>query len=209
MQEDLVRVRVTCKGVTPLIMNKMPLATLLSLGDKTRKKSKVAAALGTPRERAEPLIYLNRDGDPIIEAKALYSSLVAAGVYVRLDGKRQLSTKTSTTLPSFMTIEDIELPLLDSEGEVAAWEPDIQQGRNPNGGEAVCLVRPRFDDWRFSVKILIDQSEISEDAIRRLFDLAGRRCGLYEYRPNRKGFFGQFVVECWDHVEEEEQAAAE
>ena len=72
-----------------------------------------------------------------------------------------------------MRIESQELPIIDpSTNKAAAWEVDIQLGRNPNGGEAVCIVRPRFDRWALDVLIGVDQREIAPATIRELFDLA-------------------------------------
>lgn len=77
------------------------------------------------------------------------------------------------------------------------WEVDLRQGRNPNGGELVVLCRPRFDEWEFTVNVTIDTRQIAEQTMRELFDIAGVRCGLGDFRPNRKGIFGQFIVEKW------------
>ena len=137
--------------------------------------------------------------DPIIPAENLMSCLIAAGVFIRLDAKRQVSTGKSTILPGFMTIMDPILMLVDPKtGKPCTWEADVRKGTNPNGGEAVAICRPRFDSWQFSAGIEIDTAEIGENAIRHLWDLAGKRIGLGDFRPSRKGIFGKFVVEFWE-----------
>jgi hypothetical protein len=76
----------------------------------------------------------------------------------------------------------------------------MQQGRNPNGGEAVCCVRPMFEHWAFFFHCLLDLDELPEDTYIRLFGLTGTRIGLCDFRPARKGSFGQFVVVKWERV---------
>jgi hypothetical protein len=137
----------------------------------------------------------------------LMSSLIAAGQFVRLEGRRQISTAKSTTLPAFLTLLDSTLALPHQQ-----WEVDMRGGVNPGaGGGAVCIVRPRFDKWGFEVNVLIENEEIDEALIRELFDKAGVRMGLGDFRPARKGTFGKFRVVCWERVSNphEHQEAAE
>lgn len=54
-------------------------------------------------------------------------------------------------------------------------------------------VRPRFDDWAIRGELLVVAPELTLDAVRQLFDLAGR-VGLCDWRPGCKtpGPFGMF-----------------
>jgi hypothetical protein len=179
-------------------------------GLRTKVKKPKAANVGhtsTPRQDAEPKVYLY-EGKPFWPGENLMSCLIAAGVFIRLDAKRQVSTGKGTILPGLMTMLDFALPLVDPDtGTPCSWEPDVRKGTNPNGNEAVCIVRPRFDRWAFRCRIEIDDAEIGENAIRQLWDLAGKRVGLGDFRPSRKGIFGQFVVEEWTRKEQVPQAA--
>ncbi len=187
----LVNVAVKCKGFTPILINRVTPEDLLKIHQKIKPPKN--AQRPTPREECEKKIYADSNGKPYLPVDMLWSCLVAAGQHVRLDGKRQISTAKSTSLPSFCRILDTCIALETPN----PWEVDIRQGRNPNGGELVVLCRPRFDVWSFTVNIEIDALEIGENKIRELFDIAGKRCGLGDFRPNRKGVFGQFVVEHW------------
>lgn len=199
---------VNVRGTSPLLMNRLDESTLESL--RTKVKAPKTAKIGTvktPREEAEKKVYTH-GGAPILPAENLMSCLIAAGSFVRLDAKRQMSTAKSTLLPGFMSLMDHTLALIDPQTDKAAkWEADVRQGRNPNGGEAVAICRPRFDSWGFSCRIDIDTSEIGENAIRNLWDIAGRRIGLGDFRPQRKGIFGQFRVDLWEA--QDDRVAAE
>jgi hypothetical protein len=190
-------------------MNRVGDNVLEKLRTKVKEpKAKDIGHVRTPREDAEPKLYLH-DGKPMLPGENLMACLIAAGVFVRLDAKRQISTGKSTILPGLMSMLDFALPLVDPDNDkkAVAWEPDVRKGVNPNGNEAVCIVRPRFDRWAFHVRIELDDAEIGENTIRQLWDLAGKRVGLCDFRPARKGVFGKFVVERWDRVEH--SAAAE
>lgn len=192
----LVIVHARVEGMTPLLMNAMSRETLLNMRDK--KKPAKNAAKPTPREEADGKLHRMADGRPHIPVGMLYSCLIGAGQFVRLDGKRQISTAKSSVLPGMLSIESAFLPLVNAAGLEAAWEVDIAQGRNPNGGEAVCIVRPRFDVWGFRVILGVDQQQMPVSMARELMDIAGSRVGLGDFRPRCKGVFGRFHVTGWE-----------
>jgi len=195
----LVAITVTCRGVTPLLMNRIPPETLEQVRTKA-KKPKTAQRPAVPRDEAIPKLYVTAEGAPYIPTENLLSCLVAAGQSVRLDGKRQVSTAKSTVLPAFLSLEERFLPLFvhGNGDESPEWEVDMRPGRNPNGGELVCLVRPRFDQWAFRVTATVDLDEVGINIARDLFDIAGKRIGLGDFRPSRKGLYGKFQVVGWE-----------
>src|SRR5262245_11298538 len=206
------RIRVRCRGTSPLLFNRMTMEQLDGLRTK-EKGSKNRPRPKDPRDEAAPKVHQDEEGMPLLPDEMLFACLVNAGVFVRLDGKRQVSTKDSTTLPGFLEVEERVIYLMHPDDaklnkkKPLRWEVDMRQGKNPNGGEAVCIVRPRFDLWAFEVTIQIDASEIDENLIRELFDKAGKRIGIGDFRPQKKGRYGKFVVECWDVVSDSAQAA--
>ena len=201
-------VNLTCRGITPLLCNRMSESTLEGLRTKIKKPK--AANIGTtrtPREEASEKVYLH-GGKSAVPGENLMSCLISAGAFIRLDGKRMISTAKSTLLPGFMSLLTPVIMLVDPDDlkQEAKWEPDVRKGTNPNGREAVAICRPRWDRWAFSAQIEIETDEIGENAIRELWDKAGRRIGLGDFRPQRKGIFGRFVVEKWARVEEAKAA---
>jgi hypothetical protein len=194
-----IRVAVRCKGITPLLMNPLTDDVLMALW--TKEKGSKTAPRPTIQEAAEKKAeaYRDSDGNYFVPVSAVYACLKHAGRDVRLDGRKQVSTATSTKMSSFMTLDAAQF-ILEGLDPERPWEADARPGKNPNGGEAVCIVRPRFDKWGFTANITIFADEISEETIRELFDKAGRRAGLLDFRPQRGGVFGQFVVEEWTRL---------
>jgi hypothetical protein len=181
-----------------MLLNRLTEEELMIIGKFVDKKKFTAPK--EPREVAEKRLYLTEDKkQPYIPTNMLMSCFIQAGIYLKMDGKRQMSTAKSTLLPGFVSIEDMYIMIVQPGTKKApVWEVDMRQGRNPNGGEAVCIIRPRFDKWCLNFSMQIDNDQIDPSRIRELIDIAGSRCGLGDFRPQRKGIFGQFKVGCWD-----------
>ena len=192
----LVRVSVVVTGISPLLMNALSEEQLLAIRSKI--KAPKTAARPALRDEAESKLHLLSDGRPHLPASAFFKTLINAGQFVRLDGKRQISTAKSTILTGMLTLEEVTFPLYKpGSDDPATWEVDIQQGKNPNGGEAVCIVRPRFDAWEVRGVIEVDQTLMPLAMARDLFDIAGKRIGFLEFNPLHRGTFGRFVVTTW------------
>lgn len=194
LANGLRRIHIVVEGLTPLMMSRISEATLQNLRTRVKPPKSQTKEL-TPRDEAEGKLHVTTRGEPYIPVEALMSCLIVAGQYIRLDGKRQASTKQSSLVPGFITIEDQELILTHKE-----WEVDMRPGRNPNGGELVCIVRPRFDKWGFEVTILLDTSLFSPVMCRELFEIGLNRVGLLEFRPARKGIFGRGRIVKWEEL---------
>lgn len=210
------RIEIVVYGESPMMQNKVPLEVLLGLLTGV-KKPKSKQGQENTRQIAEDHLY--QFGPPKkayvgLPLKNLMSCLVGAGRYVRLDGKRQLSTKDSTLLTGMLslsgeasTADEPHVRLLrpvtgkgwDKWG-VCEWTESIMRGKNPNGAEMVAICRPLIPEWAFKVIADFDDSMMGIDKLRETFDIAGRFIGLCEYRPERKGGFGRFRIDHWKEI---------
>ena len=192
--------KVKCVGVKPILMDPMTDEVLEGLRTGVRPNvRRDRPALDVARER----IYReNGDKSSIgLPSEMLFASLVAAGRNVK-NGKKQVSTASTTTLPDFFSIQDLFLPFSNvkkgkKEGE--SWKVDKRRGRLKDG-TAVCIVRPRFDKWEFEVIVEYDEKKADESIIKDLFANAGSAQGLGAFRPNCKGPFGRFKVASWKEL---------
>ena len=189
------KVRIEIVSIDRLLMNAMGRDLLESLRTKTPKPKDRSQSL---EDEAKPKFYRDEDGSFGIPTENLLACLAEAGRSVQLDGKTKVSTATSTKLYGFMSIEETFLKFDEHD---LAEEPDLRRGRNPNGGEAVALVRPMFRSWKLTCTIEIDEQEINPARVRELFRKAGRYIGLGDFRPSCKGPFGRFKVAVWEVLE--------
>lgn len=193
----MIRIKVECEGISPLLMNGFSEEKLLQLRSKTLSP-RIAEKI--PEKEAEEKIYKDNDGKIGIPAHNLFSCLIEAGRLIKLDGKRSISTATSSLLPSFLEIEEPFFPLEDG----GKWQVDVRRGRNPRDGSMICLVRPIFHNWPFSFTLRVDEKQINEDKVKQLVEYAGSRIGLCDFRPARRGPFGRFTIKHWKRIKSKE-----
>lgn len=198
-QPHITRVRIGFEGVTPLLMS-LPF-DLFSSGCFRRSSGGGISIVPPPRSRAqksrrelaeeELYIHKGRIGIPV---DWLCSALTEAGREVKLEGRKKISTATSTHLFQFLFIEEEGgnfIPLQRG----AQWKPDVRRGIRFDR-TALAIVRPRFDSWRFSCTIQVREDRVSLETVRDLFDVAGE-LGLGDFRPAVDGRFGQFKIVRW------------
>jgi len=185
-----ITVSVTIEGVTPILMhrfteeNEVKVSSgmsTVSVGDK-----------GTPREQAEKKLYKNDEGDLYLPGPNIFACIIAAGKFHK-NGKSKVTTVKSSLVPAAMSILDLVCPFGTKEFEVDSRSVVI-----PATGGRIMAHRPRLDKWSLTFRLAIDTLMFAENFARKLVDDAGKRIGLGDFRPDRKGIFGKFVVSNWE-----------
>ena len=175
--------------ITALLMNRFT-------GDTEVKVSSGTSAVyngdrGTPREQAAQTAYLDEKGKLYIPSANLFSCLIAAGKFHKA-GKNKVTTARSSLIPAGLAIIEPVLSLGTS-----VFEVDSRSVVIPATGGRVMKHRARLDKWQLSFEIEVDTDVFSTKFIRELMDDAGKKIGLGDFRPDRKGLFGKFVVDAW------------
>lgn len=188
MSNKLATIKVRIAGVSPLLMAAIP------DGLEQRKPKVLKGEEGTPRETAARQLYVGSDGQTaIVPCDMLWKSIIQAGKFHK-EGKRQLTTRDSSILPGSLTIVEQEFPL-----EPQEWEVHFRMVTNQATKGKVPSWRPRFDlPWAFNFTLQIDTGDFTIAKIREVVDDAGRRIGIGSFRPETKGPYGKFRVECWE-----------
>lgn len=183
-------IQVTIQGTTPLLCNRFTDENAMSASKGTRAAQ--LGGRGEPREQAEKKLYISEStGKPMIPGPNMFRAIIDAGKYFK-NGKSKVTTIKSSQIPSCVMIEEIEIPIQSKN----QWETDTRAVRIPNGGR-ILAHRPCFHDWKLSFFVNLDLEIISEDFFREIFDAAGSRIGLGDFRPDCKGPFGKFKVIEW------------
>lgn len=193
----LLRVHVTHESLSPLLMN--PMTEEILDGLRTRTSATKDRTKSVHDEAAEKVIR-DEHGRIGIPVTMYFSCLAEAGRSVKGPDAKQISTAISTTLPSFLTIEDQFFPFPDG----TDWVPDKRRGvgKQANTPTAVCIVRPKVIDWGFTASLVIDLLAINPETVIQLIRVAGRKIGLGDFRPACRGQFGMFKITRWQEVEE-------
>lgn len=210
-------IKVTLTGVSPMLQNPMTEKTL----DELETGVRAPVNKDRPREDVVRERVIVRDGYLGIPVEYLFASLIEAGRKVK-NGKSLISTKESSLLPGFMSIQEEFLPFthipnngnfgwLETHKEsgypegvtTVPWGIDRRRGVLSSGGKsvAVAIVRPRFAaGWSFDATIEVDEKECSIETIKQLFEVAARSVGLGDFRPACRGPFGRSMVTSWQEV---------
>jgi len=184
-----MRISVTIEGTTPLLMNRFTEASEVTVSSGTSATYK--SGKGTPREQAKPKLYADEKGNLYIPGSNIFAALIAAGVFHKV-GKSKLTTMKTSLIPAGVMVEDLVCPLNTKD-----WEVDSRSVVIPSTGGRIMCHRPRVDRWQCPFALDIDETMFSPSLVRAILDDAGKKIGLGDYRPSRKGPFGRFVVKTW------------
>jgi hypothetical protein len=181
----------TVTGLSPLLVHAIPAHVLFP--EATR-----AALNGgekkTPQEQARASLYLGgKDGKtPVLPAANIYKAIIEAGRLHKV-GKRQITTRDTSMVPSGIWIEESELVIESPE----PWTVHSKMVTNEATKSKVPSHRPRWDKWSVSFTLQVDDETFSENLVRTLVNDAGKRIGVGSHRPERKGPFGRFSTTGW------------
>jgi hypothetical protein len=201
----------TLRSKSPILMNPMTDETLdeLFAGAGARKGKRGDL---TQEQVAEKKVIRCPDSNQIgIPMEYLMAALVNAGRQVKFDGKRNLSTATSSLVPGLISLGEMFYPFKNQtppEGQAHLWIIDKRRGVLQANGVAVAIIRPKVMEWEIDVSVDFDETELNEAKVRDLFDKAGQFIGLGDFRPACKGPFGRFTVKEWAVVTQEVKKAA-
>lgn len=184
-----MNIAVTITGLTPLLMNRFTEASEIAVSSGTR--ASINGSRGTPREQATPKAYADTSGALYIPGPNIFSCIIAAGAFHK-SGKSKVTTMKSSLIPAGLSIVELVCPVIAS-----GWEVDSRSVVIPSTGGRIMCHRPRIDEWSVSFTIDLDDSVFSPSFIRLVMDDAGKKIGLGDYRPSRKGPFGRFSVTKW------------
>lgn len=171
--------KVECKitGLSPLLMHAYPLVPIEGLDKKTPQEQAEVAAYRMPgkRELQIPAINVQR-------------ALVAGAAYSKGKGRASLQKPAAACL----LIEEIYLPL-----GTDVYELDARAVVIPATKGRVVRYRPRLDSWSVRFTLAYDDTLLSAKQVRQIVDDAGKNVGLLDFRPEKKGPFGRFIVDEW------------
>ena len=182
---------ITIRGVTPLICNRFSDEAAEAASSGTRSAA-VARDRGTPQEIAATKLYVGLGGAPMIPQPNLLRCLIDGGMFHKA-GKAQITTTSKSMLFGCFDIVAAEIPIIHEQ----PWRVDTRAVVIPSTKGRILAHRPVFDDWALSFEADLDTDIIPERLMRQIVDDAGRRIGLGDFRPARKGPYGRFRVDAW------------
>ncbi len=111
-------------------------------------------------------------------------------------GKRGVSLRP--TVLSMITIEPAALYIYDDEDNyVYDYEIDERSVRNNVTNGRRMKKRPLITEWNLKFTLQFDPTLLSAKQMRECVDRAGLMSGILEFRKERGGPFGEYIVNDW------------
>jgi hypothetical protein len=167
----------TIKGISALLMHSYPMV------DPPKGWEKFA-----PDEQAKIAEYRDPDGKLYIPGVAFHRCLIAAATYSKGKGRASLQKPVAACV-----FVNPERAILDPQSYIVDGRPVVI----PSTKGRIIRYRPRFDAWLVTFEIEYDTVLLKEEELRQVVDDAGSRVGLLDFRPEKKGPFGRFIVTEW------------
>ena len=173
------KISCTVKGISGLLMHKFP---MVAIENPPLEKRSI-------EEQAEIAAYRDvESGELFIPGINIQRSLIGAASFSKGKGRASLQKQAAASL--FIAPEHVLLG-------VKNYEIDSRPIVVPSTRGRVIRHRPLLKEWKASFEIEYDESLLTEKQVRQIVDDSGSRVGLLDFRPEKKGPFGRFIVTEW------------
>jgi hypothetical protein len=177
-------VKVCVEGISPLIMNRF---NPLDISSDPKKR---AGAVKKGDINNKLYIF---DDKYYIPAVYFRNTLINSAKQFKIQGKGK---STYSKLIGSVVDVNPEMILLShqdfEEFSIAAVNP-MTKGR-------IMVTRPRFNLWGCEFVIRINDDGVPVHVINEILSYAGRYVGVGDWRPEKKGMFGKFIVTSFKEV---------
>ena len=173
-------IKIEIEGTTPLLMNKYNVEAELE-----RQKGKRITKIYDPKIESEKSAYWGTGNkkELIIPSEVLYASILNASSFHKI-GKRS----AKSILAGSIKVEPMEISLGTDKYVIDTRPVVIQRAR-------VLKSRARLDKWKVSFQIVYSEQLIADPhIIRTVLEEAGQRIGIMDFRPQKSGMYGCFIV---------------
>ena len=190
------KIDVTLKGIAPLLMHS---PRGVDPTDPLQKKMREITSKGSKKKTAADLLEQDwlefqlaiyyENGRPVIPDSAILGTLQAGARANRRGREVQAGVEVADEFAPLDYAGPRGLRELYDARFVDRRPAGVQKAR-------VMRVRPRFNEWAVSFRLLVDDEVMNVADVKTALDTAGLRCGLLDYRPR----FGRFEVTGWKEV---------
>ena len=184
---------VSIKGLTALLQHRFSEEAQVAGTKATRTVVKVDE---TPRDQADKVCYRNKEGEYYMPSTCVHRMLIEAGSNHKLKGSRK-SAKYVVSGDVQMTSDTIIICNGDGKTPAKDYEVDSRPVVIPSTKGRIMRHRPRFDDWSINFSLRVNEDLLPEDFVHQLLDEGGLQGGIGDFRPQKFGPYGTFLVTEW------------
>lgn len=184
-----MEIQCTIEGITPILFNRFQEENEVKVSSGISAVHNGNKAI--PREAARKTAYIDDNGILYYPMQNVFAAMIEAGRFHKL-GKSKISTLKTSLVPAGLSIKEVI-----SSFNTDNFEVDSRSVVIPATGGRVMRHRARLDEWQLSFTLIIDEEIFDERIARILIDDAGKKVGIGDFRPSKRGLFGKFTVVKW------------
>jgi len=173
--------RATIEGISPLLMHRYAMEASPTGHSKGTSPS---ISNEEPKDEAERGAYRLQSGELYQPAEHIERAMFGGAKFHKIGRK-----SAASLVPAGIFVKERQLPHGSREYEIDSRRVVIRAT-----GNAVVRHRPRLDSWKLSFHLEVDESIFKKDLVLAILQDAGRKVGIGDYRPQRGGPFGRFIV---------------
>jgi len=179
------------KGTAPMIQHAWGEKGLTMMRMTTAERRKVKKVARDPEAEAQSAIYRTEGGEYGIPAMAFKSAVISAA------HKDIGIEKTLIRKSLFVLCDDKNMVLPMETDEPIVREDIVRVGMS----QTDLRYRPEFRAWRVKVTVEVNADALTAKDVVNLVNIAGFGVGIGEWRPEKGGDYGRFVVDESEPVE--------
>lgn len=176
MKMETRKYNIEIEGASPLLINRFR---------DTQLETKIRRADVKQAELADKL-YLLDNGKPYVPSAYLRNAMIEAGKQIQIAGKKK-STYSKVIGATLDIVEDC-IPIKPPE-----YVPFSISAVNPMTRGRMMVTRPQFNKWSLAFTIIVP-TDIPKDKLSQILAEAGQNVGIGDWRPQKKGRYGKFMV---------------
>ena len=173
------KINVTIEGTTPILFNRF---RDVAIEGKSKKRTGAIAELDI-----EDKLYLDEDRKTQLPSVYLKNSITEAGKQFRIPGKGK--STYSKIVASTVDIEPFYIKL-----DAKNFEVFRISAVNPMTKGRMMTERPKYSKWKASFQIVLNDPAVPISVINEILEHAGKYVGVGDWRPEKKGMFGKFMI---------------
>jgi hypothetical protein len=186
--------KIEIEGVTPYMQHQMHDEVL---DEWEKKRGFIIERKDVAEEdlkRAEYHAYINSKGKCYIPSEHIRGSMINAGGYVKSKvGNKAKSMKNIVAAMFFISPEEILI------GE--DFVIDKRSAVNRNIKARVISIRPKWEKWKASFVLSVDNDTITKETIVTIIEYAGQYVGIGSFRPTANGYFGRYKLNSIEKID--------
>ena len=194
-----MRYQVQIRGLSPLIMHNGA-AGLDTRSPVNKEKAIIAKKRGVNRTEADDIrirelevqtsLWLDSSGAPTLPAAALRTA-IESGARKLKQGPQVREGLVVVSVDEFIydrSMGTTVKKLCKAASGVQFVVPVVVQRAR------ILRTRAKFDEWGCRFTVEVDDELVDKDQLAVWLDIAGRRIGLGDWRPQKSGHYGRFAT---------------